>query len=310
MNRTHIIFTVILAVLLALFFIDRQKEEKQVSKSISSETEPLFASFDNTSVSVISITENKTKKQVTLKKEHGKWVVSNYNYPADESAVEQLLAALKSIRKGRKLSSFDDEARKKYLFDSAGVTVSVAGKTIQLGKAPDGSFTPLVVDNVLYYSPFRESWKVIRSGNEWRNRNLLFGVSKETIASVAAKLNDKKSVSFDIKDGKVVDGTVSGITKENADKMVENLLAMSIASFPENDKDAVPYREKTVNGKTTKEPIDRVDITITDTHSRKITLSLTGKKKPKEDELYVTKDGSLYTILSYRYNQITDILKK
>ena len=291
MSKKNIILAGLLFLVVGFLFFQNQKEEKFINDSIKKENIKLFEKLDTKSIKNIKII--KSNQTTTLQKEGSVWVVKEKNnFMADQSFVEQMIAKLKELRIGNRVSEHNDKSDKKFGFDK-GVEIKVAGKNFKIGKSFRGKMFILSDGNV-YLSPSDEKRSFLKYDNEYRERSLFNKISPSDILEVAItdskkniKISRDNSGKLKLEGGKNLDST-------KAESFISSIASLDIANFLDSNFDIENNNEKNLP----------LTISLVLKNGKTSTLIVTGQKIKSENKYIIKKDGLQFAISKYNYTKL------
>ncbi len=194
MNRSTIILISILVVLgaIVLFFLPGEKDRE------TSYT-PATIHFAVDSANTIKIEIQRPGKSVTLENVGGKWyITSPVRFPADPSAVNQLLSGCVKFKIGSLISS-NPEKQKIFQVDSSGTTLSItdrSGKSSSLiigkmGPSFSDVYFRLPASKDVYLGEGIDTWLVTKETKDWRDKTIL-NRPAETIKDLTYQVGNKE----------------------------------------------------------------------------------------------------------------------
>lgn len=199
--KKNVTLTIILAVLVSLFLLMRNQEEKRVEKDIATQNIKLFEQFDKSKVSTILIKHRKNGETLTFEKDGTGWKIKELNYPAEKNSVNGMLEALSTMRLGRKIGTADEAAPE--MGFAGGIEVTVGDKKFTIGERRRAEMY-LLFNNEIYISPSSLRHRFEKYDGEWRDRSLFSGKKPEELKAVILSTT-VRSETFQEKEGKVPD---------------------------------------------------------------------------------------------------------
>lgn len=185
-QSTLILLGLFLVLAVIAYFLVGPSEEREASYSLTD----VRLSMDSSIVQTISITRNNST--ISLQNIGGKWLVvksepTELRYPADESAVKNLLSSLQKLKVTSLVSSNPD---RQHLFqvDSTGTLLSFAdrgGKTIafyvgKMGPSFSETYVRPVNSNDVYIAEGITSWEVNKDAKDWRDK-VIVKVTRDSV---------------------------------------------------------------------------------------------------------------------------------
>ncbi len=308
MSKKNVVFLAVIILLGLILYFHSKKQQEKIEQNIKNETKTLFKKGEADNISELKIENLKSKTTNTLQKQNGKWIVKEKNYPAQQSPAQRACDILQNIRFGQKIGAKTDELIKKYELDK-GIKVSAGGKTFVLGKNLGGRVA-LLFNNTIYISPSNIKTYFKRYDNDWREKDLFFGKTGDDVKDLKISYKEKKKekrfeFSKDDKDNIKVVGVKNGDSEKVSD-FFRTLAGLRVAKFLDSKEETVDFNEIKKGKKTIKEPIKKEKIEITFKNNEKHTLNFLGKKTKNGDFYLVDKDGSIFGISKYYYNQVVN----